>query len=115
MYPNHHQVDKHIFLPQLPGKWFGMQRKPPPQITSADVQDSLKKGGVAVSKCTLKRHCMVESPEESHYYVNATKYPVYNTPRSTDTSLKLLEPKMNFLAKNIWRGINRVKGSPFLL
>ncbi len=27
-----------------------------PQITSAEVQDSLEKSGVAVSRCTIKRH-----------------------------------------------------------
>ena len=32
--------------------------------------------------------CMVESPEESYYYANATKYAAYNMPNSTETSLK---------------------------
>ncbi|CAJ0915126.1 unnamed protein product [Ranitomeya imitator] len=32
--------------------------------------------------------CMVESPEESHYCANATKYLAYNTQNSTETSLK---------------------------
>ncbi|XP_073520515.1 uncharacterized protein [Phyllobates terribilis] len=32
--------------------------------------------------------CMVESPEKNHYCANATKYLAYNTPKSTETSLK---------------------------
>ena len=50
--------------------------------------------------------CMVESPEESYYFPNATKYPAYNMPNSTETSLKpsgtksfgVMRPKFCFLA-----------------
>lgn len=63
-----------------------------PQIASGEIQGSLRTCGVAVSRCTIRRHlkmgCMVELPEESHYYANATKYPAYNMPNSTETSLK---------------------------
>ena len=53
--------------------------------------------------------CMAESPEESHYYANATNYPAYNTPNSTETSLKpsgtksfgVMRPKFSFLATTI--------------
>lgn len=73
--------------------------------------------------------CMVESPEESHYYTNATKHPAYNTPNSTETSLKtsgtksfgVMRPKLNFLATtiNVTFGEEStrpmMKGTPFLL
>ena len=73
--------------------------------------------------------CMAESPEESHYYANATKYPTYNTPNSTETSLKpsgtksfgLMRPKSSFLATTINTTFGEestrpmMKGPPFLL
>ena len=43
------------FQPQLPGSIVQDEKKDP-QITSADIQDSLKKCGVAVSRCTVRRH-----------------------------------------------------------
>lgn len=53
--------------------------------------------------------CMVELPEESHYYANSTNYPAYNTPNSTETSLKpsgtksfgVNSPKLKFLVTNM--------------
>ena len=53
--------------------------------------------------------CMVESPEESHYYANATKYTAYNMPNSKETSLKpsgrksfrVMRTKFSFLATTI--------------
>ena len=73
--------------------------------------------------------CMVKSPEESHYYANATKYPAYNTPNSTETSLKpsgtksfgVMRPKFCFLAttRNTTFGEETtrpmMKGTPSLL
>ena len=73
--------------------------------------------------------CMAGSPEESHFYTNATKYPAYNTPNSTETSLKtsgtksfgVMRPKLNFLATtiNVTFGEEStrpmMKGPPFLL
>lgn len=73
--------------------------------------------------------CMVKSPVEIHYYAYATKHPAYNTPNSTETSLKtsgtkafgVMRPKFNFLTTtiNVTFGEEStrlmMKGAPFLL
>ena len=58
---------------------------------------------------------LVESPEESNYNTNVTKYPAYNTPNSTETSLKpsdtnsfgVTRPKLSFLATTINATFNK--------
>lgn len=68
--------------------------------------------------------------EERHFYTNATKFPAYNTPNSTETSLKtsgtksfgVMRAKVNFLSTTInivpfGEESTRpmMKGPPFLL
>ena len=73
--------------------------------------------------------CMVESLEESHYYANATMYPTYSMPNSTETNVKhsdtmpfaVMRPKLSFLATTINATFGEestrpmMKGTPFLL
>lgn len=73
--------------------------------------------------------CMVESPEDSHYCTITTKYPAYNMPNNTETSLKpsgtksfgVMRPKLSFLATTINATFGEestrpmMKGTPFLL
>lgn len=108
--PNHGQVDQVKFQPELPEK----------------LKQTLKTHGLAVS---TGKSSAAWWPEESHYYANATKYPTYNTPNSTETSLKpsgtksfgVMRPKLNFLATTIDSVFGEeslrpmMKGAPFLL
>lgn len=126
--PNHDQVDQQKFLPQRPGKLFEMQRK-----THRLLQLKYRTLGCFKmhnkEELGKKMGCMVESPENSHYYTSATKNPACHVPNSTETSLKtsgtksfgVMRPKLSFLATtiNVTFGEEStrpmMKGTPFLL